>query len=185
MKNILAKLPIAGLSLLAVTMMPHSSWAECPCSKGASPFPPHIKQAFPQRIMPQQVMPQQMVPRGPLVSPPQISAATPPGTIGQTYYRASREVPADKHPRIAMVDIIAPGATEVALYNINPHREEDAVDGFENMLTNGLWQFETKPLIPGVPHIYKAVFKFSDAPGAPETVRYIRLIPGRIVSLTY
>lgn len=84
-----------------------------------------------------------------------------------------------------MVDVLAKGATQVSLYNINPHREEDAVEGFENQLTNGLWQFETNPLIPGIPHIYKAVFRFSDEPNAPETVRYIRLIPGRIVQITY
>ncbi len=177
MTNLMTKIPYAGLTLLAVSMMPQTSQAECPCSKGVSPPQSYAPPSF------QQYAPMQR----PVMAPPQqVSAARPPGTIGQTYYRASREIPVDKHPRVAMIDIIAPGATDVALYNINPHREEDAVDdGFENELTNGLWEFETEPLIPGLPHIYKAVFRFSNAPGAPETVRYVRLIPGRIVTLTY
>lgn len=176
MTDYLTKIPFAGLSLLAVAMMPQTSQAGCPCSQGTEQSYSYAQPSFPQYVPAQQ---QAFAP------PQQASAATPPGTLGRTYYRASREIPAEKHPRIAMIDVIAPGATEVAVYNIYPHREEDAVEGFENQLTNGLWQFETKPLMRGVPHIYKAVFKFSKAPNAPETVRYIRLIPGRIVSITY
>ncbi len=183
MTNFMKKIPFAGLSLVALGMMPQLSQAECPCSRGRAQAQTYTQPAMPQYAPMQQGIPMQQR----IVPPaPQISARRPPGTIGQTYYRASREIPADKHPRIAMIDIIAPGATEVTLYNINPHREEDAVEeGYENELTNGLWEFETKPLIPGIPHIYKAVFKFSDDPNAVETVRYVRLIPGRIVSLTY
>jgi len=172
------KITYTGLSLLTFAMTPQFSHAGCPCSKGSAQafsvtkpaFPAYVPAPIRQRILPQ---------------PQQVSASTPPGTLGKTYYKASRDIPADKHPRIAMVDVIARGATDVNVYNINPHREEDAIDGFENQLTNGLWQFETKPLIPGVPHIYKVVFRFSDKPNAPETVRYIRLIPGRITQLTY
>ena len=180
MTGILNNKSIAGLSLLAFMLMPQITQAGCPCSKGGNSY---SQPSFPQPSFPQYSpapVQQQFSPQ-----PQQVAAATPPGTLGRTYYRPSREIPAEKHPRIAMVDVVAQGATEVSLYNIYPHREEDAVEGFENQLTNGLWQFETKPLIPGVPHIYKAVFKFSDAPNAPETVRYIRLIPGRIVQITY
>lgn len=115
----------------------------------------------------------------------QMTAAPPLGTIGRTYQLPSRDIPADKHPRIAMLDIIAPTAVSVRVVNVYVHREEDDVDGFEDGRLKGLWRFETLPLIPGNPHIYKIIFRFSEDPLAREEVRYVRLIPGRILEYTY
>ncbi len=122
----------------------------------------------------------------PLPSGPDRMTTSPsPGTLGRTYYLPSRDIPADKHPRIAMIDIIAPNAISVRVVNVYVHREEDDIDGLQDTRLNGLWRFETLPLIPGNPQIYKVIFRFSDDPTAPETVRYVRLIPGRIIELTY
>ena len=185
MTGVLIKNTIVGMSLLAITMVPNASEAGCRCSKGknkgySAPASVYQESDFSANYAAPAPVQQRYAPR-----PQQLSALMPQGTLGRTYYQPSREIPADKHPRIGMIDVVANGATDVSVYNINPHREEDAVNGFENQLTNGLWQFETKPLIPGVPHIYKVVFRFSDKPNSPETVRYVRMIPGRIVQLTY
>ena len=164
--ELLMKSSITSLIALGVTLSATAQWAiaECPC----------------------QVNPQTNYSGPPLPSGPDRMTASPsPGTLGRTYYLPSRDIPADKHPRIAMIDIIAPNATSVRVVNVYVHREEDDIDGFQDTRLNGLWRFETMPLIPGNPHIYKVIFRFSDNPTAPETVRYVRLIPGRIIELTY
>lgn len=193
--------PLVSLSLLAVTMLPQDLQAKCPCSEktnqsfsgsrdsysedARTPMDDLFSPVTANEHYSPVPVPASVRQQAPHRQPLQVSAVRPPGTLGKTYYRASREVPADKHPRIAMIDVIAKNATQVDVYNITPHRETDAVEGFENQLTEGLWQFETNPLIPGLPNIYKVVFRFSDEPNAPETVRYIRLIPGRVVQITY
>ena len=164
--ELLMKSSITSLIALGVTLSATAQWAiaECPC----------------------QVNPQSNYSGPPLPSGPDRMTASPsPGTLGRTYYLPSRDIPADKHPRIAMIDIIAPNATSVRVVNVYVHREEDDIDGFQDTRLNGLWRFETMPLIPGNPHIYKVIFRFSDNPTAPETVRYVQLIPGRIIELTY
>lgn len=158
-----------GLTCLAVGFLAQATYAECPCEQGARPMPP----AYPN------------VGRMPRRTAQPLTAQVPPGTLGRTYDLPSREIPADKHPRIGMIDVLVRNAETVAVYNINPHREEDEIDGFQAAGNNALWQFETKPLMPGVPHIYKVVFTFDDDDNARETVRYVRLIPGRIVTLVY
>jgi len=154
---------LVAIAVLAVSS--HFSLAGCPCEQG------------------------QMAPRPARaqlpIGPSRLTTAPPNGTIGRTYYLPSRDIPAEKHPRVAMLDVIAPNATSVRLVNVYVHREEDDVDGFESEYLNGLWRFETLPLIPGNPHIYKVIFRFSDEPLARESVRYVRLVPGRILELTY
>ena len=63
-----------------------------------------------------------------------------PGTVGQTYSRTSHPIPADKHPRIAMVAVRDHGRVA----NMSVH----GMSGFR--MSNGIWLFETDlPLIPG------------------------------------
>lgn len=157
-----------GLAGLAVGFGSQTAQAGCPCEQGGGQalYPAHPPMMFPQ-------------------GPRPLTASPPPGTLGRTYDLPSREIPADKHPRVAMVDVLVRGATSVRLLNINPHREEDDVDGFQVEGNNSQWRFETKPLIPGIPHIYKVIVRFSEEPNSAESVRIIRMIPGRIVELVY
>jgi len=107
----------------------------------------------------------------------------PPGTLGQTYQRSSRPVPADKHPRAGMLDVRAPGATDVAVYDVENYRAEDRVDGFRNQDDAAMWHFESKPLIPGLTHIYRVVIRRGTGNNFEE--KYVRLIMGRVVSVEF
>ena len=109
--------------------------------------------------------------------------APPPGTLGQTYQRSSRPVPADKHPRAGMLDVRAPGATDVVVYDVENYRSEDRVDGFRNQDDHTMWHFESKPLIPGLSHIYRVVVR--RGPGSNFEEKYVRLIMGRVVSVEF
>lgn len=166
MNSSLTRLLALGVTL---SLVPQSVQAGSPFQAGAECFQGALGSGGPP------------IPAG----PDRLTAAPPRGTIGRTYSLPSRDIPADKHPRTAMLDVIAPNAISVRLVNVYVHREEDDVDGFEDGRLKGLWRFETLPLIPGNPHIYKVIFRFSDDPRAPEDVRYVRLIPGRIIELTY
>lgn len=108
--------------------------------------------------------------------------APPPGTLGRTYYRATRMIPAYKHPRVGMLDVHIANAASVHVYHESPFREEDLVDGYQDYRDDTLWRFESKPLIPGIAQIYKVVA--TDDIGQ-RRIRYVRLIPGRVVDLDF
>lgn len=110
--------------------------------------------------------------------------APPPGTLGQTYQRSSRPVPADKHPRVGMIDVRAPSASFVIVRWTNDFRMEETLKGYQDDNDPSLWHFESKPLLPGLKHIHRVEI-YDGGPGsAPTDVRYVRLIMGRIVNLT-
>jgi len=92
-----------------------------------------------------------------------------------------RPIPVDKHPRISIVDVRAPGATAVKVYGTNEYRTKDGFAGFQDRKDPSVWRLESEPLVPGVPHIYRVVAKYGDT--AQE--KYIRLVPGRIVTLEF
>ncbi len=116
------------------------------------------------------------------VTPP---VAPPPGTLGRTYRIPSEPIPAEKHPRVGMLDVRTSGAVEILVISTNEFREEDSIDGYQDAVNANLWRFETKPLIPGIPHVYRIeVYTSDDREAPPTTVRYVRLIPGRILTLT-
>ncbi len=101
----------------------------------------------------------------------------PPGTLGQTYARPSALIPRDEHPRTARIEIegvTAKYVDVVGLVDFEGFRDRD-----------GVWHFKSKrPLTPGVPHIYE-VIAFDGDPGVGEDSRVVRMIPGRIVTLSY
>ena len=107
--------------------------------------------------------------------------APPPGTLGQTYQRPMRPIPVDKHPRVSIVDVRAPGATSVKVYGTNEYRTKDGFTGFQDRKDPSVWRLESEPLVPGVPHIYRVVAKYGDT----MQEKYIRLVPGRIVTLEF
>lgn len=105
----------------------------------------------------------------------------PPGTLGQTYLRPTRPVPVDKHPRVSIIDIRAGGATQVKVYGTNEFRTKDMITGFQDRRDPTLWRFESEPLVPGVPNIYRVEARYGDS----IQNRYVRLVPGRIVTLDF
>lgn len=116
------------------------------------------------------------------VMPVTAAVPPPPGTLGTTYRRQSWPIPADRHPRVAMLDIRAPkGATEIRVFNTYEYRQEDEVDGFQDLDDPCIWHFETDPLLPGIPHVYRVE---ADIDGQCD-VRYVRLIRGRRVVLEF
>ncbi len=110
--------------------------------------------------------------------------APPPGTIGQTYQLPSRPVPVEKHPRVGMIDVRITDAKDVIVHDMNPMRTEETIDGFRDAKDPNIWHFETKPLYPGLDHIYRIQAKVKNADGTEKKVeRYVRLIMGRVVEL--
>jgi hypothetical protein len=105
----------------------------------------------------------------------------PPGTLGQTYQRPMKPIPVDKHPRISIIDVRAPGATKLKVYGTNEYRTKDGFIGFQDRKDHSIWRFESEPLTPGVPHIYRVVATYGEA----TREKYLRLVPGRIVTLDF
>ncbi len=102
--------------------------------------------------------------------------APPPGTLGRTYQQRSRIFDDEKHPRMAAVDVYLPEEVDVS------------ARGMKSVWTGKLWRLEAKePLLPGVPHIYaiKAERKTKAGEVVSTDVRWIRLIPGRVVDLQF
>jgi hypothetical protein len=113
---------------------------------------------------------------------PPADVGPPPGTLGRTYYLPARPVSASKHPRVAMLEVCAPGVEELVLVDTNEFREEDYVDGYRDLQDPNLWRFETDPLIPGLPHIYRLEARCG---GVTTDVRYVRLIRGRVLETRF
>jgi hypothetical protein len=139
--------------------------------------------------------PAAMISAAPLFAPQAVSIAPsgvyiaplppivpPPGTLGVTYQRQSWLIPANRHPRIAVLDVRAPaGATSVRVYTTYQYREEDEIAGFQDLHDPCVWHFETDPLVPGIPHIYRV-----ESQGANCTeVKMVRLSRGRRVTLEF
>jgi len=102
--------------------------------------------------------------------------APPPGTLGRTYQQRSRIFDDEKHPRMGAVDVYLPEELDVT------------ARGMKSVWTGKLWRLELKdPLLPGVPHIYaiKAEKKSKEGEVLSTEVRWIRLIPGRVVDLHF
>ncbi len=104
------------------------------------------------------------------------SDAPPPGTIGETYTRASHPIPEDEHPRAAMLAVRDHGIEQ----NIQVQR----MGGYR--MTNGVWLFETtRPLTYCSENIVRVEARQDPNDIQPHKVKFVRLIPGRIVYLDF
>ena len=125
----------------------------------------------------------------PLLSQPYINYSPPvppPGTIGKTYRLPSRPVPVEKHPRVGMIDVKVVGAESVIVHDMNAMRTEDTIDGFRDAKDPNVWHFESKPLYPGLDHVYRVQANFKTPDGKESSAeRYVRLIMGRVVELKF
>lgn len=109
----------------------------------------------------------------------------PPGTLGQTYQLRSKPVPVDMHPRVALLDVYVPNATQVFVHDMNPYRTQDRLDGFQDVEDPNMWHFETEPLYPGLPRIYRVEARVNGPNGPATEERYVRLIMGRVIELQF
>lgn len=144
-----------------------------------------------------------------LVSPqPSNPNVPPPGTLGKTYLRQSRMVPHDKHPRCGMMDVeivdsIRHGIDpriKIKIITRDIYNNFEPLEGFSG--DDGIWHFESEPLLPTVPHIYDVrlelveeiqtveyvmgrppITKIFEKNHGTLAVKRVRLIPGRIVDL--
>lgn len=100
----------------------------------------------------------------------------PPGTIGQTYSRPSHPIPVDEHPRTAMLAIRDNGVeSNLSVQNMGGFR-----------MKNQIWLFESnQPLAPGVSSIVRVEARKEEADVQAYKVKFVRLIPGRIVYLDF
>ncbi len=132
-----------------------------------------------------------------------------PTTLGLTYHQRTRRVNSDIHPRIGLLEITVSDAT---FRNMPSGHEikvmvEDEAGHFEELEgyfgKDDKWHFESKPLYPGIPHIYDVKFEEIKIEMKRErkydrivesevekkvrdlAVHRVRLIPGRIVYLNY
>ena len=132
---------------------------------------------------------------------------TPPGTLGRTYLRPSRMVAHDKHPRMAGLDVEIVDNMKIGLDSSMKVRvsAKDIYNNFEPLKgyadEDGIWHFESAPLLPTVPHMYdvrvelyrettkieyiygRQVLKTTEHSLGAIAVKRVRMIPGRIVDL--
>ncbi|WP_145365826.1 hypothetical protein [Stratiformator vulcanicus] len=139
--------------------------------------------------------------------------APPPGTLGRSYFQKTEAIPADEHPRMAILEVKVPSqyvpdpapgvSTRVTLEDPRgrlPALEEKDIY-YDEM--RDAWVFETDPLWPGVPQIYrmrieKVFYKeeqvrrygrlvAQEVETGSEVVgeKFYRLIPGRRLYVTW
>jgi hypothetical protein len=102
--------------------------------------------------------------------------APPPGTVGQTYSRASHPISEDEHPRSAMLAVRDKETVKFM--------RAQRMGGFR--MKNGIWLFEAnRPLFPGQEHVIRVEARHDKADIQPYKVKFVRLIPGRLVYLDF
>jgi hypothetical protein len=130
----------------------------------------------PVQPVPLRPQPDPAMSAGPAAAPDQPVAVQLRGTLGFTYLRVSHPVPEDKHPRSGMLAVRMGDAEEVL-----------SIRGMSGIkLKSGVWLFESnRPLDPGVPHIVRIEAKEHPLDVDAVATRFVRLIPGRIVYLSF
>lgn len=112
-------------------------------------------------------------PNAPLAATDRFGVAPPPGTLGHTYHRRSRLLEDKKHPRVGVVEV---------------HLSENydvSAKGLKSKWTGKVWELESDPLLPGVPHIFEIKAEWGPEGARKKEVRTIRLIMGRAVDLEF
>lgn len=140
----------------------------------AVPHPPvHQPPGQPVPLRPQ---PDPAMSAANVAAPDQPVAVQLRGTLGFTYLRVSHPVPEEKHPRLGMLAVRMGDAEEVL-----------AIRGMSGIkLKSGIWLFESnRPLDPGVSHVVRVEAKEHPMDVDAVATRFVRLIPGRIVYLSY
>jgi len=130
-------------------------------------------QAAPQAVTSFAQTPAQPVPAGPVAPPSQVSTVygysdspgVPSGTLGKTYMRPTRMIDWDKHPRIGMLDVEVidtlrvglPSDVKIKITARDMYNYFKPLEGFRG--DDGIWHFESDPLLTTVPNIYDVKFE--------------------------
>jgi hypothetical protein len=112
-------------------------------------------------------------PNAPLAATDRFGVAPPPGTLGHTYHRRSRLLDEKKHPRVGVVEVQLSENYDVS------------AKGLKSKWTGKVWELESDPLLPGVPHIFEVKAEWGPEGARRKEVRTIRLIMGRAVDLEF
>ena len=144
--------------------------AGCNCQSGHAVAGPHVGAATGPLMMARPMMVR------PVVASASADVVVLPGTVGQTYSRVSHPIPENEHPRTAMLAV----RDKRAVRYLTVQR----MGGFR--MQNGIWLFETTlPLYPGQDNIVRVEARRERADVQPYEVKFVRLIPGRIVYLDF
>lgn len=112
-------------------------------------------------------------PNAPLAATDRFGVAPPPGTLGHTYHRRSRLLDDKKHPRVGVIEV---------------HLSENydvSAKGMKSKWTGKIWELESDPLLPGIPHIFEVKAEWGPEGARKKEVRTVRLIMGRAVDLEF
>ncbi len=112
-------------------------------------------------------------PNAPLAATDRFGVAPPAGTLGHTYHRRSRLLDDKKHPRVGVVEV---------------HLSENydvSAKGMKSKWTGKVWELESDPLLPGVPHIFEIKAEWGPEGSRKKEVRTVRLVMGRAVDLEF
>jgi hypothetical protein len=112
-------------------------------------------------------------PNAPMAATDRFGVAPPPGTLGHTYHRRTRLLDDKKHPRVGIVEV---------------HLSENydvSAKGLKSKWTGKVWELESDPLLPGVPHIFEIKAEWGPENARKKEVRTVRLIMGRAVDLEF
>ena len=112
-------------------------------------------------------------PNAPMAATDRFGVAPPPGTLGHTYHRRSKVLDEKKHPRVGIVEVYLSENYDVSAL------------GMKSKWTGKLWELESDPLLPGIPHIFEVKAEWGPEGARKKEVRTIRLIMGRVVDLEF
>ena len=112
-------------------------------------------------------------PNAPMAATDRFGVAPPPGTLGHTYHRRSKLLDDKKHPRIGIVEVYLSENYDVS------------AKGLKSKWTGKVWELESDPLLPGVPHIFEVKAEWGPEGARKKEVRTIRLVMGRVVDLEF
>jgi hypothetical protein len=156
-------------ALLSVFVVLPAAWGGCHCDSGHSVVHGAVMASPIMTGGHMATRHMRILPAAPMVAPP-------PGTLGETYSRVSHPIPEDEHPRTAMLAV----RDQKAVKYLRVQR----MGGFQ--MKNGIWLFESaRPLFPGQDHVVRVEARHDTADIEPYQVKFVRLIPGRIVYLDF
>lgn len=182
-------MPVLGMLLVGGALE-----AGCPCNKqgGGAVYSGAALTPMPEMGFAGGAPPAQAWAAGPAVAPmppftgPQplaVAAAPgvdrfgmspPPGNLGRTYKVRTRPIDKDLHPRMGVLEVSLPESADVT------------ADGLKPSWTGEKWVLKSEePMLPGLPQIYAVKAKFERDGQTVTEYRWVRLILGRVVELSF
>ena len=112
-------------------------------------------------------------PNAPMAATDRFGVAPPAGTLGHTYHRRTRPLDEKQHPRVGVVEVQLSENYDVS------------GKGLKSKWTGKVWELESDPLLPGIPHIFEVKAEWGPEGARKKEVRTVRLIMGRTVDLEF